>query len=206
MVIVQAESPPSKKPDERFKTDSANRMLLEFACLRSSEEPADICGSTSQVTKTRSTRIPARRMDVGSAGLTAAATTTAAATAFFRKVFFCGNPTKLDGGSHVFANFLLKSFEFALGRHETAGDLVFKKRIACTFELTNLGGTQLNSCLLLVVQLLAALMHALILKLRSVIGQEALNVCLEFEKVRITDDLGAQFFGFFDDGGLFGDG
>ena len=50
------------------------------------------------------------------------------------------------------------------------------KRVAGAFELADLRGTQLDAGVLLVMQLLAALVDALILEAGGVVAQEALDV------------------------------
>ena len=71
-----------------------------------------------------------------------------------------------------------------LGGEKLAGDLVFKKRLARGFELADLRGTELDAGVLLLVQFLAALMHALVLKAGGIVAQETFDVALKLEKCR----------------------
>jgi hypothetical protein len=135
------------------------------------------------------------------AAISSAAT---AATAFVSHILGGRYATELDGGTDVFADLLLKGFQFPLGGEEIAGDFVFKERVASAFKFADFGGTQLDAGVLFVVKLFTALVDALVLEAGLVVGDEALNVGFELEVGRITGDQGAEFLGFNDHGSVFG--
>ena len=110
------------------------------------------------------------------------------------------HPAELQRQTHVFADFLLEHFQLLLGREEFAGDLVFKQCLARGLELADFRRAKLDTGVLLLVKLLAALVHALVLKARGVVVQEALHALLKPEKRGIAGDLGAQLAGFHHDG------
>jgi hypothetical protein len=138
------------------------------------------------------------------AATAAAATTAASAATGLGDVFSSGHMAEFEGHADVFADLFLQALEFLLGREEIASHLVFKQGLASRLELTDFGGTEFHACMLLVVKFLAALVDALILKPGGVVAQEAFDVLLELQKMRIAGDLGAQFPGFHDDSGIFG--
>ena len=135
---------------------------------------------------------------------TAAATTAATAAAGLGEFIGGGHAAQFKGHADVFADLLLEFFQLFAGDEEIAGDLVVEKRLTRRFELADLGGAKLDAGVLFLMQLLAALVHTLILKAGGVIVEKAFDVFLKFEKHRIAGDLGAQFTGFGDDGGIFG--
>ena len=85
------------------------------------------------------------------AAATAAAAAAAAAAAFFLEVFGGGDAAEFDGGADVFGDFLLEGFQFALGGEKVAGDFVFEKGGASAFKLADLGGSEFDTGVLLVV-------------------------------------------------------
>lgn len=117
-----------------------------------------------------------------SAAATAAATGTTAAASLIDKVFRGRNASELDGAADILADFLLESLQFALRREEITGDFIFKKRVAGTLKLADFRCTQLHAGVLLVVQFLAPLMDALVLKAGGVVVQETLDVRLKLKK------------------------
>lgn len=136
---------------------------------------------------------------------TTATAAAATATAGFSKVVRRRNTPGFKGQTDVFADFLLQPLQFLLRGQEIPGDLVFKQRLAGGLELADLGGSQLHSGMLLVVQFLTALMDALVLQTGGIVVQETLNTLLKLEKHGIAGDLCAQLPGFHDHGGIFGD-
>ncbi len=138
---------------------------------------------------------------------TAAATTTATTAAGVGNIIRSGNPAEFQRHAHIFAYLLLQKLQLLLGREKLTRDRIVKKRLTRCFKFTNLRGTQLNAGVLLLMQLLAALMHTLVLQSRCIIAQKTLNVLLELQKRWIAGNVGTQLTGFYDDGRVFsGDG
>lgn len=135
----------------------------------------------------------------------ATATAAAALTGVLNIVFGC-YAAKLDGCTNILGDFTLEFFEFTLGFKEVTGDFIGKKCITGCFELGDLRLAQLDTGTLLVSELVTALMDALILEACGVIGEETLDLRLIHTEGRIRDDFGAKFFGFRNNGGLFGNG
>ena len=128
-----------------------------------------------------------------------AATTTATTATGVGDFFFSRHATQFEGQADVFADLFLQAFERLLGRHEIARDLVVEQRVAGGLEFLDLLVAQLDTGVLLVMQLLAALMNALVLKAGSIIVEEKLNLFLKHDEGRIAGDLGTELAGFFDD-------
>lgn len=127
---------------------------------------------------------------------TAAATTTATGVGNF---LLSRHATQFEGQADILADLLLQAFKGLLGGHEIAGNVIVKQRITGGFEFLDLRGTQLNTSVLLVMQLLAALMNALVLEAGSIIVEEKLNLFLKLDEGRIAGDLRTELAGFFDD-------
>ncbi len=138
------------------------------------------------------------------AATTAAATTATASTAAGLGDVVCGgDAAEFEGHADVFSDFLLEALQLLLGGEKFAGDVVFEESLAGGLELADFRGSEFHAGVLLVMQFLAALVDALILKPRGIIVEEALHTLLELQKRRVAGDLGAQFLGFHDDGGFF---
>lgn len=104
-------------------------------------------------------------------------------------------------------DFFLEVFELALGGEEVAGDFVFKEGVASAFKLADLGGTELDAGVLLVVEFFTTFVDALVLEAGRVVIEEAFDIGLECDEGCVCGDGGAEFFGFDDEGGFFsGDG
>ena len=138
------------------------------------------------------------------AATSAAATTAAAAAAGLGDVFGSWHMAEFKSHADVFADLLLQALKFLLGGKEVAGHLVFKKSLACGFELADFSSTEFHAGVLLVVKFLTALVDALVLKAGGIVAQKAFDALLQLEKMRVAGDLGAQFPGFHDDSGIFG--
>ena len=114
---------------------------------------------------------------------TAAATFAAAAAATgFVELLGGRHTAEFEGHADVFGNFLLEFLKLLAGGEELTGDLVFKQRLAGGLELADLRRAQLDAGMLLLVQLLAALVHALVLEARSLVRKESLDAFLETQK------------------------
>jgi len=133
--------------------------------------------------------------------VSAAAAATAASLGHF---IFRRYATEFDGGADVFADFLLKTFQLALGLEETGGDFVFEESFAGSFEFRDFCFAQFHTSVLLVVEFFTALMHALILKTGSIVVEETLNVGLVLDECWVAGDFRAEFPCFFEDGRAFG--
>jgi len=144
------------------------------------------------------------KLQLGTVSATAAATTTASTGVL--DIVLRGNTTKFDGRAHVFGDFTLELLQFALGFEEVAGDLVGEEGVAGSFKLGDFRLAQFDPGALFVGEFVTTLMDALILKAGCVVGEEPLDLGLVLEERSIRDDLGAKFFGFRDNGGLFGNG
>ena len=131
------------------------------------------------------------------------ATAAASAAAGLSDVIGGRNAAQFEGHSDVFADFLLQALQFLLGGEKFTGDLIFKQGFAGRFEFTDFHGTKLHTGVLLVVQFLATLMDTLILKPRSIIVEESFHTLLELQKCWVAGNLGTEFPGFYDDGGIF---
>src|SRR5690606_22765340 len=128
----------------------------------------------------------------------ATAATAAAATAIlahFGQFLIGRHAPELKRHAHVAANFLLERFQFALGTDEIPRNRVLEECLARRLELADLGFAKLNAGALLLVELFAALVNALVLELRSVVAEKFLNGLLEFDKPRIGRNFGAEFLG-----------
>lgn len=137
----------------------------------------------------------------------ATAATTAAATAAtaarLGDVIGGRDAAELEGHADIFANFLLQTLKLLLGGEEFTGDFVIKQGLTRCFEFADFSSTEFHSGVLLVVEFLAALMHALILKPRGIIVEKTLHTFLELQKCGIAGNLGTEFASFYDDGGIF---
>ena len=116
------------------------------------------------------------------------------------------NAAKLDGGTDILADLLLEVLKLALGGHEISGNLIREQCVAGGFEFLDLGFAKLDSGALLVTEVFAALMDALVLEAGGIVTKEPLHLGLKLKECRIGHDLGAEFFGFRNDGGFFGNG
>ena len=141
-------------------------------------------------------------MSSGSAAT--AATTTA--TAGLGHILSGRNTAEFDGRTDILADLGLDLLEFPLGFEEITRDFVREKRVAGGFEFLDLGFAQFDTRALLVGELVAALMHALVLETGGIIGEESLDLGLVRAERRIRDDLGAEFLGLRNNGGFFGNG
>lgn len=140
------------------------------------------------------------------AAATAATSATAATAATGFGEFLGGRaPAEFEGHADVFGDFLLEFFKLLAGGEEFTGDLVVEQGFAGGLELADFGGTELDSGVLFLMQLLAPLVDALVLEARAIVVEETLDAFLETEERGIAGDLGAQFTGFGNDGGIFGD-
>jgi hypothetical protein len=152
-------------------------------------------------TGSRAKRLPVENfVKIGSAATAATAT----AAAGRGNIIVGRDAAEFDGRTDVFGDVRLERFKFALGFEEIASDLVLEKSVACGFEIVDLGLAQLDARALLVTQILALFMDALILETGGVIGKEPLDLGLMGAECRIRNDFGAELFGFRNDGGFFG--
>lgn len=126
------------------------------------------------------------------------------ATAFVGDVISGRHATKLDGSTNIFADLLLESLQFALGGEEIAGDFIFKKGVTGALKFADFNGTQLDAGVLFVMELFAALVHALVLEACLVIGDETLDIGFELKVGRIAGDQSAEFLGFYNHSSVFG--
>ena len=80
-------------------------------------------------------------------------------------------------------------FELALGLDEVGGDFVGEERLAGGLELADFLGSELDAGVLLLVELFAALVHALVLEAGGIVIEELLDLFLQLEVDRVADDL-----------------
>jgi hypothetical protein len=138
------------------------------------------------------------------AATTTAATTATTAASGLGEFIGRGHSAQFKSHADVFSDLLLEFLQLFAGDEKVTSDLIVEKRFTRRLKLADLGSAKLDAGVLLVMQLFAALMDALILKARRVIVEEAFDVFLELEKHRIAGDVGAEFTGFGNDGGIFG--
>ncbi len=135
---------------------------------------------------------------------TTTTTTTAATTAAgVGNIIRGGNPAELKCHADVFADFFLQALQLLLSGEKLTRDRIVKKRLTRCFEFADLSGTQLDTGMLLLMQLLAAFMHTLILKSGCIITEKTLDARLELQKRGIAGNVGTQLTGFSDDGRVF---
>lgn len=129
-----------------------------------------------------------------------ATTAAAAAATLVGQLFFGRHAAKFQSHADVLANRALQIFKLLLGSEKALGHFILKQGIASGLEFTDFRSRKLNTGVLFLVQLLAAFVHALILKLGGIVIEEALDVALQLLEGGVIGDLLAQFAGLFDNG------
>ena len=103
--------------------------------------------------------------------------------------------TKLKSHPDILADRDLHILQTLLGIHEITGHWVLHQRIPRRFKILDLVLSQLQTSILLLMQLLAPLVQALIHQARRIIGQKLLHFLKETLVFRISRDGGAKLFG-----------
>lgn len=136
----------------------------------------------------------------------AAATATAATPLTLGEVGVGRHAPELDRQTDPAVDVASHFFELLLGGDEAARHVVLKERLAGKLEFTDLLSAKFHARVLLVVQLLPALVHALVLGARGIIVQKPLDLPTPFGDLRIANNGFTKFTGAGPQGGGFGDG
>jgi hypothetical protein len=111
--------------------------------------------------------------------------------------------TEFQSHADILADLLLQRLQLPLRVHELPRDFVLEQGFPRRLELADLHRAQLNASPLLVIQLLAALVHALVLQPRRIIAQEALHLPLPAQKLGVGGNFLAKLTGLRNHGSLF---